>query len=106
MAGDGEQMRAMVMDDCADKMHKAVTHLQSEFAAVRTGRSKRGPTPSLTVKPRPIACGTTRISENKMEASSGKRSMGCKVTSQASSGVVHIVMKLPARLRVARYSGK
>jgi ribosome recycling factor len=39
MAGDGEQMRAMVMDDCADKMHKAVTHLQSEFAAVRTGRA-------------------------------------------------------------------
>ena len=39
MPGDGEQMRAMVMDDCADKMHKAVTHLQSEFAAVRTGRA-------------------------------------------------------------------
>ena len=39
MAGDGEQMRAMVMDDCADKMHKAITHLQSEFAAVRTGRA-------------------------------------------------------------------
>ncbi len=39
MAGDGEQIRAMVMDDCADKMHKAVTHLQSEFAAVRTGRA-------------------------------------------------------------------
>jgi ribosome recycling factor len=39
MAGDGDQMRAMVMDDCADKMHKAVTHLQSEFAAVRTGRA-------------------------------------------------------------------
>jgi ribosome recycling factor len=39
MAGDGDQMRAMVMDDCADKMHKAVTHLQSEFGAVRTGRA-------------------------------------------------------------------
>ena len=39
MPGDGEQMRAMVMDDCADKMHKAITHLQSEFAAVRTGRA-------------------------------------------------------------------
>lgn len=39
MAGDGDQMRAMVMDDCAEKMHKAVTHLQSEFAAVRTGRA-------------------------------------------------------------------
>lgn len=39
MSGDGDSMRAMVMDDCADKMHKAVTHLQSEFAAVRTGRA-------------------------------------------------------------------
>jgi ribosome recycling factor len=32
-------MRQMVMDDCADKMHRAVTHLQSEFSAVRTGRA-------------------------------------------------------------------
>src|SRR4051812_19103105 len=39
MSGDGEAMRAMVMDDCADKMHKAVTHLQTEFSAVRTGRA-------------------------------------------------------------------
>ncbi len=39
MSGDGDAMRQMVMDDCADKMHKAVTHLQSEFAAVRTGRA-------------------------------------------------------------------
>ncbi len=39
MSGDGDSMRAMVMDDCADKMHKAITHLQSEFAAVRTGRA-------------------------------------------------------------------
>ena len=39
MSGDGDAMRQMVMDDCADKMHKAVTHLQTEFAAVRTGRA-------------------------------------------------------------------
>jgi ribosome recycling factor len=39
VSGDGDAMRQMVMDDCADKMHKAVTHLQSEFAAVRTGRA-------------------------------------------------------------------
>jgi ribosome recycling factor len=39
VSGDGDAMRQMVMDDCADKMHRAVTHLQSEFAAVRTGRA-------------------------------------------------------------------
>jgi ribosome recycling factor len=39
VSGDGDAMRQMVMEDCADKMHKAVTHLQSEFAAVRTGRA-------------------------------------------------------------------
>jgi len=39
VSGDGDAMRQMVMDDCADKMHKAVTHLQSEFTAVRTGRA-------------------------------------------------------------------
>src|SRR5258707_2435498 len=37
MSGDGEEMQALVIDDCHDKMRKAVTHLQSEFAAVRTG---------------------------------------------------------------------
>jgi ribosome recycling factor len=39
MSGDGDEMRALVIDDCHDKMRKAVTHLQSEFAAVRTGRA-------------------------------------------------------------------
>ena len=39
MSSDGDEMKALVIDDCADKMHKAVTHLQSEFAAVRTGRA-------------------------------------------------------------------
>ncbi|MFI5053026.1 MAG: ribosome recycling factor [Acidimicrobiia bacterium] len=32
-------MRDLVMDDCRDKMRKAVVHLQSEFSAVRTGRA-------------------------------------------------------------------
>ena len=41
-----------------------------------------------------------------MAASSGKRSKGCSVTSQASSGVLHSAMKLPARARVALYSGR
>jgi ribosome recycling factor len=39
MSGDGDEMRALVIDDCHDKMRKAVQHLQAEFAAVRTGRA-------------------------------------------------------------------
>jgi ribosome recycling factor len=39
MSDDGDEMRALVIDDCHDKMRKAVTHLQSEFSAVRTGRA-------------------------------------------------------------------
>src|SRR5882762_3078264 len=46
MSADGDAMRDMVMGDCADKMHKAVTHLQAEFGAVRTGRA----TPALVEK--------------------------------------------------------
>lgn len=42
MSADGDTMRDMVMEDCADKMRKAVTHLQSEFAGVRTGRASSG----------------------------------------------------------------
>jgi ribosome recycling factor len=42
MSVDGDTMRDMVMEDCADKMRKAVTHLQSEFAGVRTGRASSG----------------------------------------------------------------
>jgi ribosome recycling factor len=39
MSGDGDEMRALVIDDCHDKMRKAVQHLLAEFAAVRTGRA-------------------------------------------------------------------
>lgn len=39
MSDDGEEMRALVIDECHDKMRKAVAHLQSEFSAVRTGRA-------------------------------------------------------------------
>ena len=41
--------RDMVMDDCGDKMRKAVAHLQSEFAAVRTGRAVSGLVEKLKV---------------------------------------------------------
>jgi ribosome recycling factor len=35
-------MKVLVLDECADKMKKAVAHVQSEFAAVRTGRASPG----------------------------------------------------------------
>ena len=31
MASDGDEMRDLVLDDCRDKMRKAVAHLQEEF---------------------------------------------------------------------------
>src|SRR3954454_19025133 len=49
MSADGEEMRALVIDECHDKMRKAVTHLQSEFAAVRTGRASSGLVEKLKV---------------------------------------------------------
>ena len=39
MSSDGDEMKALVLDECADKMKKAISHLQSEFSAVRTGRA-------------------------------------------------------------------
>ena len=75
-------------------------------AGVRSGRSNFGPSPSTKNRPRPIASGTVRMSENRIAASSGNRRSGCRVTSQASSGFLAIARKLPAALRVARYSGR
>jgi ribosome recycling factor len=54
MSSDGDEMMALVMDDCADRMKKAVAHLQSEFAAVRTGRAS----PALVEKLRVEAYGS------------------------------------------------
>lgn len=53
-----------------------------------------------------MASGTVRMSLNRMAASSGKRSSGCKVTSVAYWTLVARPMKLPARARVALYSGR
>jgi ribosome recycling factor len=50
MSSDGEEMKALVLDDCADRMKKAVAHLQSEFAAVRTGRASPGLVEKLRVE--------------------------------------------------------
>jgi ribosome recycling factor len=47
---DGDDMRELVMEDCADKMRKAVTHLQTEFSAVRTGRASSGMVEKLKVE--------------------------------------------------------
>jgi len=46
MSDEGQAMRDLVMEECRDKMRKAITHLQSEFASVRTGRA----TPALVEK--------------------------------------------------------
>jgi ribosome recycling factor len=50
MSDDGDEMKALVLDDCADRMKKAVAHLQSEFAAVRTGRASPGLVEKLRVE--------------------------------------------------------
>jgi ribosome recycling factor len=39
VSDQGEEMRAMVVEECRDKMRKAVTHLKGEFGGVRTGRA-------------------------------------------------------------------
>lgn len=54
MSSDGDDMKALVLDECEDRMRKAVAHAQSEFAAVRTGRAS----PSLVEKLRVDAYGS------------------------------------------------
>jgi len=49
MSDDGDEMKALVIDECGDKMRKAVTHLQSEFAALRTGRASSSVVEKLRV---------------------------------------------------------
>ncbi|SMG65569.1 hypothetical protein BMETH_357_0 [methanotrophic bacterial endosymbiont of Bathymodiolus sp.] len=73
---------------------------------MRTGFLKRGPSPSVKYKPKPIASGIVKISENKIAASKSNLSNGCNVTSHANSGLVHRFIKLPAWARISRYSGK
>ena len=71
-----------------------------------TGNLNFGPSPSSKYKPKPIASGTVRISENKIAASKLNLLNGCIVTSQASSGLEHKFIKLPASFLSALYSGK
>jgi len=46
MSDDGAEMRDLAIEDCREKMRKAVDHLKGEFGAVRTGRAS----PSLVEK--------------------------------------------------------
>jgi ribosome recycling factor len=39
MSDQGREMRDMVVEECHEKMAKAVAHLKEEFAGVRTGRA-------------------------------------------------------------------
>jgi ribosome recycling factor len=50
VSSDGDEMKALVLDDCGDKMKKAVAHLQAEFAAVRTGRASSALVEKLRVE--------------------------------------------------------
>jgi len=42
MSDQGEEMTEMVVEECHDKMRKAIEHLKGEFAGVRTGRANPG----------------------------------------------------------------
>jgi ribosome recycling factor len=50
MADDGAEMRDLVIEECHDKMRKAVSHLKEEFGAVRTGRATPGLVEKLIVE--------------------------------------------------------
>ena len=39
MSDSGHEMRDMVIEECREKMGRAIVHLKDEFAAVRTGRA-------------------------------------------------------------------
>jgi ribosome recycling factor len=49
MSDEGAEMRDMIVEECRDKMRKAVGHLKDEFGAVRTGRATPGLVEKLKV---------------------------------------------------------
>jgi ribosome recycling factor len=49
MSDQGTEMRDLVVEDCHDKMRKAIDHLKGEFGAVRTGRANPGLVEKLMV---------------------------------------------------------
>jgi ribosome recycling factor len=50
MSTDGDEMRDLVMEECRDKMARAVAHVQADFASVRTGRASSGLVEKLKVE--------------------------------------------------------
>jgi ribosome recycling factor len=50
MAGDGDEMRDLVLEDCREKMRRAISHVSGEFAAVRTGRASSALVEKLKVE--------------------------------------------------------
>lgn len=49
MSDQGGEMTELIVEDCHDKMRKAVEHLKGEFGAVRTGRANPGLVEKLMV---------------------------------------------------------
>jgi ribosome recycling factor len=50
MSDAGNEMSALVVEDCHDKMRKAIEHLKGEFGAVRTGRANSALVEKLRVE--------------------------------------------------------
>jgi ribosome recycling factor len=50
MSDSGSEMSDLVVEDCHEKMRKAVEHLKGEFSAVRTGRANPGLVEKLKVE--------------------------------------------------------
>ncbi|HSO94740.1 MAG TPA: ribosome recycling factor [Acidimicrobiia bacterium] len=50
MSDQGSEMADLVIDDCKDKMRKAIDHLKGEFAGVRTGRANSSLVDKLKVE--------------------------------------------------------
>ncbi len=74
-------------------------------AALRTGCAITGPSPWANDRPRPSGSNGSKMSANRMAASTPRRSTGWSVTSAARSGRRQI-SKSEARSRMARYSAK
>ena len=74
-------------------------------ASVRTGSASTGPVPGTMSTPTPAAYSGTTMSENRMAASTPCRRTGCRVISQANSGVRQAA-SMAVSARSARYSGR
>ena len=50
MSAEGDEMRDLVLEDCRDKMARAIAHVQADFASVRTGRASSALVEKLKVE--------------------------------------------------------